>query len=152
MELLDEGVQVEETDGFSVISREHKCYEMVVLSAKVWPEVKVDWPIKCVLSAFGKCRIKTKVPVAYKRISKLQLIARICVPSEDDLKNDIEDCIKEAVLAGVIVGLGSGSVAPMASALKLYLTTCLSAKGVNAANDLRVDARLSKEPRRWKRV
>ena len=152
LELVDEGVQVEETDGFTVISREQKCYETVVLSAKVWPEIKIKWPIKCVLSVLGKCRIKTKVPVTYKRISKLQLITRICVPSEDDLKNDIEDCIKEAVLAGVIVGVGTGSVALIASALKVYLTACLTAKGVEAANNISVDARMSKEPGKWKIV
>ena len=147
-----ESVQVEETDRFSVVRAGNKCYETKVLSAKVWPEFKTEWPIKCVLSAFGKCRLKTKVPVAYKRISKLQLIARVCVPSEDDLKNDITECIKGAVMAGVIAGVGTGSVSATAAALKVYLMACLAAKGVEAANDISVGASIRKEPGRWKKV
>ena len=152
LELLEEGIQVEETDGFSVAADKKKCYEMVVLSAKVWPEVKTEYPIKCVLSVFGKCRIKTKVPVAYKRISRLELVVRVCVPTEDDIKDAIEECIKGAVLAGVITSLSAGTVAATATALKVYLQGCLVAKGIKAEDDISVDASIRKKPGRWSRV
>jgi hypothetical protein len=129
-----------------------KCYDFTVFSMKGWPETKTEWENKCILKVGGKCVTKTKVPIVYHRKSTLKVIARVCLPSEDDLRAEVEQCVKEAIAAGVLAGVVTGNLAAIAAALKSYLVRCLTAKGIQAAEGVRVSLTQRKKRGPWKRV
>lgn len=129
-----------------------RCYDHVVLGIGGWPEVKTEWELKCVLKTGGRCRIRTKVPVTYHRTSELKFIATVCLPTEEDVGEIVRDCVRDAVAAGVIGNLSTGSTAAAAASLVAFLRACLSAKGVEAADGVHVSIHERKVPGAWKRL
>ena len=124
--------------------------EYVMLSTN-WPEIKTEWPVKCVAKAFGDCVLKTKVPRLYRRTSKLQVVAIVTMPNEDRLIDDVEECIFSGSVAGLLTGYSIGAELGVA-AFKTALEACLVVKGYAAADDVDVDLKERKKPGRWKRI
>lgn len=130
------------------------CRSFTIASVN-FPEVKTEWKIKCVLkNPFNdKCITKTKVPVLYRRTSKITLYAQVCVPSDDVLWDAVKDCVEKAVIAGIAVGVvTSGNLAAASAALKAFLISCLKGKFGNIINDIDVNLSRRKVPGAWKPV
>ena len=129
-------------------------YEYVLLDANGWLEFKTDSRIKCVLKnpISDDCAIKTKVPVLYRRTSRLQWVATVYLDSREDYKEAVKDCISGALATGALAGLVTGSLESSAVVLEKYLEICLVAKEIS--NKLKVDVsiRTRKVPGRWKPV
>lgn len=154
-----EEAEVEYSEAFSDIGDEEtfehvatRCHSFDLLTISNFPEVKTEWQNKCILRIGGKCRASAKVPVLYRRTSRLALSVKICWPSEDDIIRAVEDCAKQAVAAGVLAGLITGSLQAAAAALKGYLISCLKSKGIGFADDISVGLQQVKRPGPWKRV
>ena len=141
---------VETTAMASIAGR--RCHAMKLMSIDGVPEVKTEWKTKCVLKIGGKCVTKTKIPQLFRRSTKMVLQAKVCWPGEDDIRNAVEDCAKQAVAAGVLAGVFTGSLSAAAAALKTYLVGCLKAKGIELAEQVSVDLDILKEKGPWKPV
>lgn len=119
------------------------------------PETKTEFEVRCVLKdpLSGKCIVKTKVPIIYRRTSKLTLLAQVCVPDDSEVENELTDCVRQAIAAGIIAGVvTSGNLAAAAAALKTYLAACLKAKLGKAVADISVTLRREKVPGPWKKI
>jgi len=141
----EEGFFLPATEGLS-------CRSFRVASVKI-PETKTEWVLKCVVKDpfSGKCLVKTKVPVIYTRISTIHLLVRVCVPDDAEAWEAIKDCVTQAIVAGIAVGVvTSGNLAAAAAALKAYLVACLKSKLGQAVSDIRVDLRREKVAGPWK--
>lgn len=77
-----------------------------------WPEYKTVMRTKTVAKILGK-KIKTKVPVAYRRHSKLEVFVYIEYPTswEQKLIVDAIDCAKKAAIGAVAVSIAGGAAA-----------------------------------------
>ena len=144
----DELVEMHTDAGFRAGS---SCLSFTVFSVSGWPETKTVWKNKCIVKIGGKCRLKTNVPVVYTRKSKLRVIASICLKDADELKREIEDCVKQAIAAGVFAGVLTGNLGAIAAAFTAHLKGCLAAKSVDVA-DLSVRLRQHKKPGKWKKL
>lgn len=143
-----------EESSFTVLRSGQECDEFLLASVP-FPETKTEWEVRCVLKDpfSGKCVVKTKVPIVYTRTSKTRLIARICYPSGKAVEAHLKDCVTQAIVAGVAVGVvTSGNLAAAAAALKSYLITCLKVKVGEAIDDLSVDIRREKITGEWKKL
>lgn len=154
----EEDVLVESSVSNAILSLEAlalgttgQCLDFKVLSVSGWPETKTEFKTRCVLRIGGKCQIKTKVPIIYRRTSKLQVIASICLPDARRVESAVKDCVQQAIAAGVLAGALSGSLTAATSALKAYLKTCLAAKGVSSSG-LEVKLRQHKKTGKWKKI
>ena len=129
-----------------------RSYSFVILSIRAWPEFKAAMKIKCILrNPFNeKCISKTKIPVVYRRISTIEFVATVYVPSEEDLKGVLRDCITQAVAAGAISGLATNSPKIAADALGVYLNSCLVGRGKDVAGDVDVRVTIQKQPGKWR--
>lgn len=110
------------------------CHDFDLLKIKGWPEFKTVMELQCV-TIFGK-RICTDVPVIYMRDCEMHVVAKICHPVLGEILGDVENCLKQAAAAGVIVGLITLSPAAAGAALTGYLKACLLAKGVTRASEI----------------
>jgi len=135
--------------GFSVAPEGVKCHDITLLSVGGVPETKTEWKTKCIVRAFGRCQVKTDVPVVYRRTSKMVAYARVCHPALDAILDDVKDCLKQAVAAGVLAGVFTGNPAAVAPALKAYLIKCLQVKGAQAADEIDLSVGTRKQPGRW---
>lgn len=138
--------------GDQKIEGANRCHSFDLLTISNFPEAKTEWENKCILRIGGKCRASTKIPILYRRTSRLVLSVRICWPSEDDIVSAVVDCARQAVAAGVLAGLISGSLQAAAAALKAYLIACLKSKGIGFADDISVSLQQLKREGTWKRV
>lgn len=119
------------------------------------PETKTTFEIRCLANNpfTGKCIAKTKVPIIYRRTSKLTLLAQVCVPDDIEIKNKLVDCIKQAIAVGIVTDvLTSGNLAAAAAVLKAYLVACLKAKFGEAVDDITVTLRREKALGVWKKL
>lgn len=150
-----ESILIEETEGEMLPLIEGlSCSDFVLASLNI-PETKTEWEVRCVAkNPFnGKCIAKTKVPIIYRRTSKLRLIAQVCYPDGSSVIDHVEDCVKQAVLAGVAVGvLTSGNLAVAAAALKTYLIACLKSKLSDVIGDVSVNLRREKQAGQWQKL
>lgn len=150
-----EPIFAEDIDGEIYPARAGTSCRSYTLGSINIPEVKTEWEIKCILkNPFnGKCITKTKVPVLYRRTSKLTLIAQVCLPTDDAVWDAVKDCVEKAVIAGVAVGvISQGNLAAAAAALKAFLISCLKAKLGDLVNEVDVTLSRRKIPGKWKRV
>jgi hypothetical protein len=130
------------------------CRSFLLASVSV-PEVKTEMVVKCVLKDpfSGKCIAKTKVPVLYRRTSKVRLFAKVCVPDDQKIWDEVSECIKEAVIAGVVAGvLTQGNLAAAAAVLKAFLIACLKRKVGDLSGDISVKLDREKTVGVWKPV
>lgn len=102
------------------------CRDFDLLKIKGWPETKTVMELRCV-KVFGK-KICTKVPVIYTRECELKVVARICHPQLQDILGDVQSCLKQAVIAGVIGGLVADDAQVASATLTGYLKACLLSK------------------------
>ncbi len=144
--------ELEDSFEISAAALDARCYEYTVASLSGWPETKTVMEHKCIIKIGGKCRASMHVPVIYRRTSELRIVARVCLPTEDDLRKIIEDCVKEAIAAGALAGVLTGNLAAFAAALQAYLKTCLAKNGIAAAQQLSVRLSLHKQSGPWKRI
>lgn len=146
-------MEVEESS-FTFLRSAQTCSEFQLASLNI-PETKTEWEVRCILKDpfSGKCLTKTKVPIIYRRTSKLRLVARVCYPSGQAVEADVKDCAQQAIIAGVAVGvLTSGNLAAAAAALKSYLVACLETKLGKVLDDIAVDLRREKTAGEWKKL
>lgn len=137
----------------SAHAEEKKCIDTRIVKISEWPETKTKMETRCILKIGGKCVTKTKVPIIYRRTSKLMVYMRVCWASEDDVENALKDCIRQAIAAGVLAGvLLPGGFAAGAAAAKSYLIACLKAKGIELLEDLDVKIYKRKIPGKWKKL
>ncbi len=130
------------------------CREFLLASVSI-PETKTVLETRCIAKDpfNGKCIAKADVPIIYRRTSKVRLLARVCVPDDKDVTDNIEECVKQAVVAGVAVTLVTyGNLAAGAAALKSYLIACLKSKLGDFAGDIDVDLRREKVSPPWKKL
>lgn len=115
---------------------------------KGWPEFKVENTQQC-KKVWGR-KICIDVPQAFERNCDLTAFAEISHPDADSIKAKIEECAKQAVAAGVLAGIYTGSLEAAAAALKTYLAACLQAQGVGALSQLSVTVRTESTCGDWK--
>lgn len=148
---LVSALELEESTAVASIAG-RACHAMKLMSIGGVPEFKTEWVTKCVLRIGGRCVTKTKIPQAYRRSTKLVLQAKVCWPGDDDIRSAVEDCAKQAIAAGVLAGVFTGSLSAAAAALKTYLIGCLKAKGIDLADQVSVDLDILKEKGPWQKV
>ncbi|MCR9255332.1 MAG: hypothetical protein NXI16_04475 [Alphaproteobacteria bacterium] len=133
-----------------VVMASEQCHRMTLAKIKGWPEVKTEMERQC-RRVFGQ-RICLDVPVLYRRNCEQIIEAEICWPTNVDIVDMVEDCVKQALAAGILAGILTGNLAVAASTLTLYLETCLKAKGVEVASAVRVGLKRRKRCGPWRRV
>lgn len=146
---------IDEAEGYHGAAVERaNCREFLLASVDI-PEFKTESEVRCILRnpLTGRCVASGRVPVFYRRTSRQRLLVRICLPDARDIWREIEDCVRQAVMAGIAVGvLSGGNLAAAAAALKAYLLACLKAKLGAAVDDISVDLRRERIAGPWKRV
>lgn len=150
-----EPIFAEEIDGELYPERAGKSCRSYTLGKVSIPEFKTEWKIKCILRDpfSGKCITKTKMPVLYRRTSKVMLIAQVCLPKDDTVWDAVKDCIEKAVIVGIAAGvILKGNLAPVTAVLKAFVISCLKAKLGDLANEVDVALRRHKIPGKWKKV
>jgi len=143
----EEGVFLSAAEGMS-------CRDTVLMSTDI-PEFKTEWEVKCLIKnpLTGRCLTSTKLPIFYRRTSKLRLIVRVCAPNTAAIWGDVQDCLRQASLAGIVAGvLTGGNLAAAAATLRTYLVACLKEKLGQVFGDITVALRREKVTGTWKRV
>ena len=79
------------------------CHDFDLLKIRGWPETKVVMERQC-KTIFGH-KICTDIPVLYARSCELHVTASICHPELPQILGDVQECLKQAAITGVIVGL-----------------------------------------------
>lgn len=125
-----------------------QCVKMELLKVKNWPEFKTGTGKKCWKTPFGKKCVN--YPRLYQRNCELLVYAEICHPKANSIRNDIIDCARQAVAAGVIAGVYTGNLAVATESLKAYLVTCLSTKGTKRLDQISVKLRTETKCGSWK--
>lgn len=115
---------------------------------KDWPEFKVETEQICRRIAGRK--ICVNVPRAYQKTCELTAFAEIRHPRAESIRGKIETCTRQAVAAGVLAGVYTGSLDAAAAALKVYLTACLAHQSVDALSQLSVTVRTESKCGPWK--
>lgn len=144
--------EVEESAAISARDGE-TCADFVLASSNI-PEFKTEFEVKCVVpKPFSSgCLVQTKVPVLYRRTSKQQLVARVCYPNGQSIEQHLKDCVTEAVIAGVAVGvLTSGNLPAAGAALQGQLILCLKRK-LGTSVSISVGLKREKVAGNWHRV
>ena len=113
------------------------CKDFDLLKIKGWPETKTVMKTKCV-KILGH-RVCTDVPVVYTRHCELHVTAKICHPDLAEIYGNVESCLKQAAVAGVIVGLITKSASAATETLTGYLKACLLSKGIKRASEISAD-------------
>jgi hypothetical protein len=113
------------------------CNDFDLLKIKGWPETKTVMEKKCVV--IFRRKICSDVPHVYTRNCELHVTATVCHPNLAEIIGDVESCLKQAAVAGVIVGLVSESAEAASATLGGYLKACLLARGVKQASDISVN-------------
>jgi hypothetical protein len=140
----------EEAGIFALPAGRSHSFDLITIAN--FPEFKTEWQTKCIVKIAGKCRLKTKVPIFYRRTSKIVVEVTASWPTQDDIASAIEDCAKQALAAGIFAGLLTGGFQPAVAAFEAYLAGCLSTKGVDLAGKVKIGMRERKRAGVWKRV
>ena len=122
--------------------------EVGLLKTIINVQTKVEWKMEC-RRILGR-KVCTKIPKIYKRDVYLEVYATIRHPTLDQLKKDIELCVKVAVAAALAVGLATGNYAAAAKAFQGALVTCLKTRGVDRASEIKVDISDRTTKGRWR--
>lgn len=112
------------------------------------PEYKIEYKVKTIARVFRK-KIKTKVPVAYRRYAAKRIAAVVTYPQsfEAQAVRDVEECGKMAAAAAV---LGAIEGPPGAlTAFNASFQDCILVKLGDKARQLDVEVRSETEQSEW---
>ncbi len=123
-----------------------------IASIKNWPEFKVTHPVKTIAKIMGR-KIKTKVPQSWRRSCKKKVFAELSYPKdlEQQGKDALTSCAKDAAVASVAVAMGTGP----ASALPTFvgaLEACVKARSAKLMDDVDATIDTDKDCSKWKKV
>lgn len=148
------------TEEFATLeaARTHRDFKLASVSGV--PEVKTVMEKQCV-KILGK-KVCTRVPVLYRRTSRLTAYARISSGriTNDQVWNSVRSCVVSAAASAGIAAIlassasGPGGIAAAKATFTAALVGCLSAKGeefAKIASDIRVDLFTTQEHGDWKR-
>jgi hypothetical protein len=119
------------------------CHDFNLLKIKGWPEFKTMMEKQC-KTVVGH-EICVNVPVLYMRDCEADLVATVCHPNLAEILGDLEACLQQAAIAGVVAGLLTENPAAAAAALTGYLKSCLLAKGVQRASEVTASVQLNSQ-------
>jgi len=130
-----------------------QCYPKALARFGGWPEVKTGDEERCAwidLGPFlGKKKVCARVPVAYQRKCEKVLIANICHPKLDEVKADIEECVKGALTATIVEAVIAGDISKAADTFEKTLQACLALKKVQRAQETRVTFNVNSQCDEW---
>lgn len=136
-----------ESDSIEPMERSESV-RITLFKIKGWPEFKVEMKKEC-RTVFGR-KICINIPQAFQKNCDLIAFAEIRHPAANSIRGKIESCTRQAIAAGVLAGVYSGSLEAAAAALKAYLTSCLAAQGVGSLAELSVTVRTESKCGNWK--
>ena len=95
-----------------------KTYKEKLLVIGQWPEFKIKWKIRTI--KIGCCKVKTKIPQAYKRIGKLVFYGYYRVPQNLGLAilKIAESCLIKTALTSAIIGILTSN---LAAAIRVFV-------------------------------
>ena len=132
LDFKDASEAVVEHSGLAFVGT--SCHDFDLLKIKGWPETKTVMERQC-KTILGH-KICADIPVIYLRSCELHVIASICHPDLAEIIGNVQECLRQAAIAGVIVGLVTESPTAGSAALTGYLKSCLLAKGVRSASEI----------------
>ncbi len=133
--------------------REHDratCKDFNLLKIKGWPEFRTLTEQHCKDTLVGK--VCWNVHPVEKRECESDFVVTVCHPTLEEILGDVESCLKQAVVAGVITGLLTETPPAAAAAATAYLKSCLASKGVQRASEVVASVRMDSACGGWHRV
>jgi len=126
-----------------------QCVKVGLFKIRGWPEFKTEIKKHCKKTPFGK--VCVNLPQLFTRNCELEAFTEVCHPDAANIRGDIENCVKQAVVAGVVTGIvTSGNLAAAAGVLKTYLVGCLANKLGERVNQISVSVRTESKCGSWK--
>lgn len=149
-----EALLVDEEEGFYYAQPEPGACREFLLVRSNHEEFKTEETVRCIARdpMTGRCLLKSKVPVTYRREAIRRLLARVCFPNSAQPWTEVENSIRLAVSAGVGVNtLTEGNLSGSADALRSSIQSTLAEQEVPTQGALTVDMRREKIVGPWQR-